>query len=232
MWGGAKTTSYDPSLTRVVYPSGIISDYRGKGGLGYTLYDLVNKVKLVEFVTGDFSITPIWAPDGSKFIINSGGYLHLGPPIDHVNGEFYVVTRDGKQVIQVSNLNGGMADGTKEPHYYSNVYSWSPDGRYLAFWLQTYINDTLNATLAILDTFSGEVTDNCVSSGYHVAGGKWVLSSGFMPVWSADGKSIVTAANTKESGDYQALVIDLEGGYAVKIGEDMFPISWIPGTNK
>ncbi len=214
-WGGGSTTSYDASLTRVVYPSAIESDYLRNSGKGYILYDVVNNVKLLEFVTGDFTVGPKWAPDGSKFIINS-------PQGD---GEFYMVTRDGV-VAQISHMNVGMTDGSSKTHYSSDSFSWSPDGRFLAFWLEVYSNSSLTAKLAILDTYSGEVTDTCISAGIMELGTP-DLPYYYAPLWSTDGKSLITVSNWKEGGNYQTILVDLDDEYAAIIGEDLFPIGWL-----
>ena len=36
---------------------------------GYVLYDRVNKVRIAQKAVGQFTNTPVWSPDGSKFVI-------------------------------------------------------------------------------------------------------------------------------------------------------------------
>jgi hypothetical protein len=217
-WEGASTTKYDPSVTRVVYPARIAKDYSGKSGHGYVLWDLENQIKLAEIVTGQFASTPMWAPDGSRFVIND----------DWGDGEFYAITRDG-QVTQLTHLNSESSSAGQQ--FFSDLYSWSPDGRYLAFWRVEDKNPLFPGTLALLDTETGNITDTCISAGlmeldtprnyFHLS-----------PIWSPDGKYLVTEANRQEDGSYQSVLVDLEGNLAIPLGENIFPVGWLAGGDQ
>jgi hypothetical protein len=219
-WEGFSATKYDPQLTRVVYPSVIKNDYLGKSGIGYVLWDLKNQIKLAEIVTGYFTSTPKWAPDGSRFVIND----------DRGDGEFYAVTRDGV-VTQLTHLNSDPAAETAGRRYFSDLYSWSPDGHYLAFWLVSDQNSSIQGTLAILDTETGKVTDTCISAGF-VEKGTMDLPDRYLPVWSPDGKYLVTVTNRREEGGYQSVLVDLEEELAVKLVENIFPVGWLAGGDQ
>jgi hypothetical protein len=217
MEDGSKT-EFDSTLTRVVYPSGIARDYIGNHGAGYVLWDLVNKRKLLQIVTVINLLTPKWSPDGSKFVIN--GDL----------GEMYVVTRNGK-VTQVTHLYPDPQNKTAFVSHFSSRYSWSPDGRHVALWLETLINNYQNdtATFAVLDTVTGEITDYCISAGF-IEGTD--LSMRYVPVWSPDGKYVVTIANEQEDGNFDTLLIDLDGNFATKINENFSPTGWLITSQK
>jgi len=91
------------------------------------------------------------------------------------DGEFYVITRDG-MISKVSRFNGDV-----KGLYFSERYSWSQDGRYLAFWLESLSNGVLAAKLAVLDTLTGKTTDYCLFVGIlptHYGG---LLSKDFKP---------------------------------------------------
>ncbi len=216
-WEGASTTKYDPSVTRVVYPGRIEKDYSGKSGHGYVLWDLENQIKLAEIVTGHFASTPMWAPDGSRFVIND----------DWGDGEFYAMTRDGV-VTQLTHLNSDSASTSARQQFFSDLYSWSPDGRYLAFWLVEDKDTSFPGTLALLDTETGNVTDTCISAGLMELGtpGNYFRLS---PIWSPDGQYLVTKANRQEDGSYQSVLVDLEEKLAVSLGENRFPVGWLVG---
>jgi len=218
-WEGGSTTKYDPLLTRVVYPAGINNDCLGKSGIGYVLWDLENQVKLVEIVIGHYSVTPKWAPDGSRFVIND----------KYGDGEFYAVTRDGA-VAQISHLNSDLAAGSAGRRYFSDLFSWSPDGRYLAFWLESVQNSPIQATFALLDTLTGQVSDTCISAGF-VESGAGLYPLFLQPIWSPDGKYLVIEANRQEDGNTQTVLIDLEGNFAAPLVENVLPIGWLADGN-
>jgi Tol biopolymer transport system component len=222
-WEGFSSTKYDSLVTRVVYPAAIKEDYSEKSGIGYVLLDLENQVKLVEIVTGHFSATPKWAPDGSRFVINDR----------YGDGEFYTVTRDGV-VTQLSHLNSDSAAESNGKQYFSDMYSWSPDGRYLAFWLVSdeisEQNSLFQGTLAIMDTQMGKVTDTCISAGFL---GFETPDDLYMPImWSPDGKYLLTKANEQEERNYQIVLIDLDGRFGAVLGENKIPVGWLDGMDK
>ena len=220
-WQGHGTTMYDPTMTRVVYPASIESDYQGKRGSGYVLYDTVKKIKLAQIVTGQFADTPVWSPDGSKFVIND----------NYGDGEFYVITRDGV-ISKVSQLN--EVGNSQTSLQFSDVYSWSPDGRYLAFWLESYDRQSPPTSFGILDTETGEATDYCISAGYIDMNTVFytILHRDYIPFWSPDGNIVVIKANNHKDGNFDTILIDMAGGFAVKITENLFPQGWLETSTK
>ncbi len=101
-------------------------------------------------------------------------------------------------------------------------YSWSPDGKYLAFWLESVQNQVIKATLAVLDMASGDVTDYCLSAGNV----RTMMLLSYPLIWSPDGKSLVTIVNRDEGEDFDTVLVDLDGGFAVKIAENLTPGGW------
>lgn len=210
-WEGISTTKYDPQLSRVVYLGVIESDFQGNRGQGYVLWDMVKNEKLVQLVLRDFTATPKWSPDGSKFVIND---------ID-----FYLVTRDGA-VSQISPQLDQPLNQPAEIWNFSRRYSWSPDGQYLAYWREFTQQGIHQGTFAILDTHTEVITDYCLSAGY-VERGTPSLTPYFTPIWSPDGKSVVTIANRKENGDFDVVLFDLQEKTVFKIIENMIPEGWL-----
>jgi hypothetical protein len=219
-WEGYSTTKYDASLTRVVYP-GLIESEESVRGSGYILWDRVNKVKLAQIISGDFSRTPIWSPDGSKFVI-----------FNQIDGEFNVITRDGA-VSRNSQLNSSLNNKSKVSFFFTDTYSWSPDGRYLAFWLESESTGVLEAAFAILDTSTGETTDYCISAGSSVIENypRSTLPTYLKPIWSPDGKLVATTANLGENG-FDTILIDLAGGFSAKIAQNLIPVGWLDIAKK
>jgi hypothetical protein len=215
-WDGGSTTEYDSTLSRVVYPAEnirITNDYYGNSGWGYILWDMVNKKSLVQLVTYTFFEPPKWSPDYSKFMIGGEGE------------GVYAVTRDGK-VTQMIHFGDAQ---NKQPKlvYAPQKYSWSPDGRYVAFWLLSYNagqSESGSGNLVILDTNAGETIDTCISAGFVESVRSNKLSD---PVWSPDGKELVINANIQENETFDTLFVDLEDGSATKIGEHLLPMGWL-----
>jgi WD40-like Beta Propeller Repeat len=199
-WVAGSTTEYDSELTRVVYRSAsIVDDYHGQDGYGYILWDLVNKRKVVQIVSNYIDFPPVWSPDYSKFIIVGN------------DGEMYFVTREG-DVMQITHNNLNLPQEN---------YSWSPDGRYVAFWSRTK-SPSFSNSFVIFDGMTDKITDYCISAG----SGK-DTSSFTNPVWSPDGKELVINANLQENGNFDTLFVDLEDGSATKIGENLLPMGWL-----
>jgi hypothetical protein len=213
-WNGGSMTEYDSTLSRVIYPSlAIDHDYYGNRGWGYVLWDTVHKEKLAQVVTNYFYVPPKWSPDYSKFLIGSEGE------------GVYAVTRDGK-VKQMIHFRDTQ-DKQPQPLYAPQKYNWSPDGRYVAFWLLSSGPDQSESgsgTLVILDMNTGETIDTCISAGFVEILRFNKLSA---PVWSPDGKELVINANIQENGNFDTLFVDLEDGNETKIGENLLPIGWL-----
>ena len=210
LWPRSSVTMYSPDLKRVVYPGGV---YVGSpdAARGYVLYGIPEKSKLAQISNSYWLDSPFWSPDGSKFIM-------LG------NHEFYLVSYDGI-ISQITHLNPdfdlGQGIGLR---YIVDYLSWSPDNQHVAFWLSMI--DTKRYTLAVLDTLSGKVTDNCILAGED--GLPQLGYTTLYPIWSPDGKKLVVPANfssTKDSND--VILVDLEKKVAYKIANNNFPFGWL-----
>jgi WD40 repeat protein len=88
-------------------------------------------------------------------------------------------------------------------------FQWSPDGHYLAFWL--------NESLAVYDTVTQDVTDYCIRSSN---------SMSFPPYWSPDSQQIVFNGYAPDSNPI--IVVDIVNGTAMEIQEsDYHVIGWM-----
>ncbi len=120
VWWDTSRTVYDPTLTLVVYPrSGFNHD-------DITLWDIPNNQPLAS-VPGyvGYGELPEWSPDGEYVSIIGQSPAALP---DGYDLELYLVSRAGV-VTQATNLS----------QYYTDIFiqtrNWSPDGRYIAYWL-------------------------------------------------------------------------------------------------
>jgi DNA-binding beta-propeller fold protein YncE len=210
-WAEGGTTAYDPTVTKVVYPGSV-----EKNVGGYILWDRIQEKKLWTLGNGHYMATPKWSPDGTQFVV-----------INTDSDAFSFVSRDG-EIARVVSINPNEPRTPSRFFYTSELYSWSPDGRYLSFWLEKITkstSETNSANLAIYDLVTGSITDTCILFGSFQGS----LSFFQAPIWSPDGKYIVTLANWQKDGPFDTLMIDLEAGFAVEIGESLTPNGWLSG---
>lgn len=210
-WGYSGTTAYDPSLTRVIYPGGQSQD-----DYGYTLYGIPENKKLAQLPAGNFGIEPQWSPDGSQFLV-------MG------NDEFYLVNRNGDMIKLINMIPAHTSKEGNPIYIFSRFYSWSPNGKNVALWLETIQKETpetSRSTLAILDTDTGEITDTCISAGYNPHDLFYFPS----PIWSPDGNAVIVEANFDlEDNSRDVVLINLENYVAYKILNNYIPMGWLKG---
>jgi hypothetical protein len=196
---------YDPSLTLIVYPDMSNPAY-------IVLWDIQAEKALAKIEEGIcFGNYPLWSPDGLRFVV--ANYLKdsnqtTGEAIE----EWASVSREG-QVEWLTHF----ADYFEEVEVMEA--NWSPDGRQVAFWLQTRpdpcANDAQAQDLSVLDVDTHQVVNYCVSG------------AGDPPVWSLDGRYIAIRKFDAD-GISQILLVDLEQGWAATIaGTDIWPVGWL-----
>ena len=136
--------------------------------------------------------------------------------------ELYSVDKDGK-TTQLTHLTDYY------PRVYIDDFSWSPDGRSIAFWFSSWQKTNLsydavgNRYLAILDTTTGLVTNTCINGENDASIGVRRYPA---PLWSPDSKQIVVQSQISEVS-FQTVLIDIRQGRAFKIGEDLAPVGWM-----
>lgn len=200
-WDGFGSTVYDPLVTRVIYPANV----KGNSAMSYILWDVpgnreIKQLQLPVALGG----MPRWFTDGTKFILNGH------------DGEFYVVNRDG-EVSQITHVNSGT-NGSK---FSSRYYSWSPDGKTVALWLES--TESKSTHIALLDVDNQKIKDLCIPAGYN----PMRLEYTPIPVWSPDGKYLLIEADNQENGESDVVVVDVEAQTAQKIASNRNPLGWI-----
>ena len=215
-WGGWYGVMYDPTLTRAIYPRLV-----GAGDqLTYGLWDVTDQ-KLVTSLESiytapaadnDIYPLPTWTPDGSQFVFQ--GLVDMSPAQTLL--ELYRVSRNGK-VEQLTHLNtvAAVEEG--------NV-SWSPNGRYVAMFLN---QNEQQARVAVLDTTTLDIKDYCFPITYAGQGYELQPPSA---IWSPDSTQLIVY--DWYSKDHQrVLLVDIAKGFAAQIAQDAEPAGWMLSDN-
>jgi len=213
-WG---PTVYDSTLTRVVYGRAT-----SEGRFPTVLWNRETKQDIVLLEGRPIYRIPEWSPDGQQFAViksKSGSE----DPIS-VDQEIFTVSRDG-DIKQLTHLT----DSYSKVELASS--SWSPDGRYIAFWLviapvsypDLYPDAPANfplARLAVVDTVTQEITDYCISGSAH------------RPIWSPDGRALLigNAYDNSSSPKSHVYIVDLVQSLAFHIADNMEPVGWMKSS--
>ena len=209
-WYGWHGVVYDPSLTLAIYPRIIDED---EGAFTYDLWDVSQQQLVTSLdevinlkVSSEYLPKPDWSPDGAHFVV-VGGVADLNS--DEVNErEMFLVSRDGK-VEQITHI-GSFAN------IWPTSHSWSPDGRYVAFFSNPSEGASYDARLAVLDTTTMDLTDYCIA--IHV-------SELLSPVWSPDGKQLLI--QDEFLNFVRVTWVDLERGLAAEFADDTTVVGWM-----
>jgi WD40 repeat protein len=195
--------TYNPTLTRVVYPNGHYFK-----GVGYVLMDVQSGRVLWQY---PFDSAPYvaaqWSPDGKQFAVAAevNQARHNSPGFQ----EFFVVSEDGQVTVQTHLTDVYAA-------VYIGHFSWSPNGKQIALWLSVIDNSadpsSENYHFAILDISTGQLTDYCVQNQFGSPA----------PVWSPDGQQLIV-----ENQLGNDVVVDPQKGVAALLSEDMSVFDWM-----
>lgn len=200
-WGGFDSSAkvFDPTLSIVVYPSGVNR---------LILWDTITNTR-ISIIEGTISINgpPTWFQDGRSFIIKNDQ-----------SGELFLVSRDGIEK-QLTHLHDYF------PQFDIAPYSWSPDGRYIAFGLfvegshypddYPLVRQGGNTRLAILDLETNLVTDYCVPN--HVSGA---------PIWLPNNYQLVVG-NHPFMNEGRVYLVDLAARSVFEIAENAYQVGWL-----
>jgi len=215
IWDGWGETVYDPTLTRVVYLQGDVS-----GPFYYVLWDTQNSKQVSDIqIIGELSAIPRWSPDGKQFTL-APSLFENGQ--SYPSYELYSIDRDGK-TTRLTYLTDYY------PRVYIDDFSWSPDGRYIAFWFSSWQDTTIsyealgNRYLAVLDTANGWVTNYCINGENDASIGLRIYPP---PLWSPDSKQVVVQSQVSKNY-FQTVLVDVKESRAFIIAEDLAPVGWI-----
>ncbi|MGC1375126.1 MAG: hypothetical protein WA821_02830 [Anaerolineales bacterium] len=199
-WSVASRFLVNPQLTYLVY-------LREKGGL--IMWDIHAKKEVASIFGSHSDDTPWWSPDGTRIVTWASPKLYDSLPYVG-GGDLFTMDTTGtmKRLTYFTNTQ-----------YASESYpTWSPDGKAIAFMLQTapdYNTDWSAQELSVLDMETGHVTNLCIQA-----------SGGF--TWSPDGKYIVINQGFDEQRKQdEAYIVNLENKLAWKIIENEVVEGWM-----
>jgi Tol biopolymer transport system component len=153
---------------------------------------------------------PKWSPDDQK----------LGVPLpkdefgEHY--EIFTVDRNGHQ-YQLTNYSAAY------PTMTIDKFSWSPNGRYIAFWGDTHSQENIAQQnpyrLFVLDTTTRQTIDYCIPGSYSSQ-----YTQNRAPVWSPDGSQI--AVENVQSGKSMIMLVDFTSGTVSPVAEGKL-VGWM-----
>jgi len=210
--------AYDPNLSRVLY----MSNDGVKDPL--ILRDLQNGEILARFPMDEMSFgrSPQWSPDGEQVIVVDSASEDESAA-DSDNGlpqhELFGIQRNG-QIVQL----------TEFATDYSNAiigrYTWSPNGRYLAFWFASvpspldYVGTNPMPLLTILDTQTRQITNYCVP-------GDTYTGRSNAPIWSPDSQQLLVENVYNEQYESRIILVDINIPLASVLFENQRVLGWM-----
>ena len=167
------------------------------------LWDVQAKRELWMAEIGDqlWYLQPQWSPDGTQFVVG------IPPALYDPVFELFVVDREGKRTQLTHFKDTSARKGT--------IFEtrWSPDGRYIAFWLTN--------SLAVFDMMTGMVRDYCLPSN---------SSMNAEIYWSPDSEQVVFSQSIRPYyGPLRVIVIDIQKNRAVEVARNHAILGWMTG---
>lgn len=171
-------------------------------GMELVLRNLKGGETLWSGIVHNPTIKPQWSPTQDRIMIAI-------PQNSSSDFEFYSIDKSGQEA-RLSNLSSVYRFN------YIGDFSWSPNARYISFWLDGRSNaDDYNPRFALLDLTSGQVIDYCIGQG------------GGSIFWSPDGNQVALKVMDKENiSMWYTVVVDIQKNVAVKIANQEYPIGW------
>jgi len=196
----------DPTLKSVVYPAA------APGGL--VVWDVREQKPFPVRQDFSYSMMPLWAPDGSQFLMLEQTKPNDAAPTDN----WLSVNRQG-EVRQVTHLE------SQYPGARIRAYSsWSPDGRFIAFLLSDAAGLHGASRWQVLDVEKGTLSPYCLAGP---------AADGFGDaLWSPDGRYLLVGHVYPGSEvTPQWFVADLYAGWAVDVSAQfknaMLSFGWL-----
>jgi hypothetical protein len=183
---------YNPSLTRILYPSS------GNDGPKVILRDIIEKKDLAVFPTNaTWGVSPSWSHNGEELAIGINTNENARND-GKEEFELFVINNNG-DIIYKTNLQKGT-EGIN-----ISYLNWSPNDKYIAFLYSTSENGFEQLKLSTLYLESQKTNTYCISP-----------TAGYEPKWSLDSKYILIGKENVKSGEIDSYIIDVSTGqYAI-----------------
>jgi hypothetical protein len=184
--------------------------YQGTPG-GLIMWDINAKKAVAEISGFHGNDTPWWSPDGTQIV--TWGVPKLYDTLPYVyGGDLYTIDTSGNKKR--------LTYFTTTQYASESSFTWSPDGKNIAFLLQTAPDNKSALSvpeLSILDVETGHVTNLCIQT------------DGF--TWSPDGKYILINQGLNENRPQdEAYIVDLKNKLIWKVVENAFAEGWMTSS--
>jgi hypothetical protein len=207
-WSGIGMVSYNSDLTFRVYLS----------WNSHLILENMNTHQFLDILPEHYrNSTPCWSPSGQEFAVAVPleSYDEHNVPLHF---ELYRVSVEGEVVR--------LTDMTEYFEYYSiQNYTWSPDAKKIAFWLNTtdpYPDVSADrANLSVVDADTGDVTIYSLESSY---------SAEQKIVWLPDGHQLLVGVVNPERE--QTLLVDIDENWTALVADGMVPVGWMISPNE
>jgi dipeptidyl aminopeptidase/acylaminoacyl peptidase len=193
---------FDSQLSRIFYI---------QEGLTMLLWDMQSQKILAQlepyskYISGD---QPQWSWDDKEIVFGYVSATNMGE-------ELFSISRDGE-----------MSQLTALGQYYSQVriskFSWSPDGRNIAFFFKDKSKDGSQYQLAVLNKETLQVTNYCNLGGFMDP-----KKENVRPIWSPDGTKLLIGRLEADQTTFKTILVDLSDEYAVQLAENLVPVGWM-----
>ncbi|HKY54998.1 MAG TPA: hypothetical protein VJM08_11860, partial [Anaerolineales bacterium] len=189
---------YNSTLSSVIYISGD----------NYILWDKKSNKDIWIKPTLAAYLAPKWSPDGGRAALvvrdqNNG----------LVRDELVLVNQDGKE----TDLSRFLQEIQGNLTIQITAVEWSPNNQYLALSLEfkNALDNLLDSTLIIVDSFTGQAADFCVPLANNII------------VWSPNSGKLAVEAFGQNKKDTSLYLIDIEQGWAAEIDKNLTPLGWM-----
>lgn len=202
-------TIYNNDTTRILYPSIIdnepnlvMKNTETNEDLGlYPIYEA-------------WGVSPKWTSDGTKIAValNTNSSFFIDGKSKY---EIFIIGRDGEMLFS-TNLTK-----FSEELYIPNL-SWSPNGKYIAFWYTTKENDHEGLELAVLDITSKAIKTFCITKNEETY--QWKRND-VSPIWSPDSSSVLVEVTDNDIA--KAVVVNIINEEILLTKSNVIPVGWM-----